>query len=51
MPILEIISAETPKDIKAFTQRLSAVFAEMIGKPEAVSVFLDYSMINMGIPT
>ncbi|KAG2208481.1 Tautomerase/MIF superfamily [Mucor mucedo] len=34
MPILEIISAETPKDIKAFTQRLSKVFAERIGKPE-----------------
>ncbi|KAI8365696.1 Tautomerase/MIF superfamily [Choanephora cucurbitarum] len=35
MPILEIVSATAPKEINAFTKRLSAVFAEYIGKPES----------------
>ncbi|CAO3623273.1 unnamed protein product [Mucor hiemalis] len=35
MPILEIISAQTPKDLRSFTKRLNALFAELIGKPES----------------
>lgn len=37
MPILEVYSAIAPKDLKSFIKRLSAVFAEQIGKPESVS--------------
>jgi phenylpyruvate tautomerase len=37
MPILEISSAQAPKDLSAFTKRLNALFAEYIGKPESVS--------------
>ncbi|KAI8078741.1 Tautomerase/MIF superfamily [Halteromyces radiatus] len=36
MPILEVTSQKSPKDLSAFIKRLSAVFAEHIGKPEAV---------------
>jgi phenylpyruvate tautomerase len=35
MPILEVTSQKSPKDLKAFAKRLSTVFAEQIGKPEA----------------
>lgn len=38
MPILEIISAQSPKDLRSFTKRLNALFAELIGKPESVSL-------------
>lgn len=40
MPILEISSAQVPKDLSAFTKRLNAIFAEYIGKPESVSSYL-----------
>ncbi|CEP13021.1 hypothetical protein [Parasitella parasitica] len=36
MPILEISSAQAPKDINAFTKRMNALFADLIGKPESV---------------
>ncbi|KAI7907245.1 Tautomerase/MIF superfamily [Cokeromyces recurvatus] len=35
MPILEISSAQAPKDIRAFTKRMNALFSELIGKPES----------------
>ncbi|KAI8097993.1 Tautomerase/MIF superfamily [Gilbertella persicaria] len=35
MPILEITSGTAPKDLRAFTKRLNAIFAEYIGKPES----------------
>ncbi|KAI8979607.1 Tautomerase/MIF superfamily [Mycotypha africana] len=35
MPILEIYSAQAPKDIRGFTKRMNATFAELIGKPES----------------
>ncbi|RCH90235.1 hypothetical protein CU097_005727 [Rhizopus azygosporus] len=35
MPVLEVYSAIAPKDLKSFIKRLSAVFAEQIGKPES----------------
>ncbi|CAO3640695.1 unnamed protein product [Mucor fragilis] len=35
MPILEISSAHAPKDLAAFTKKMSALFAELIGKPES----------------
>ncbi|KAF1801209.1 Tautomerase/MIF superfamily [Mucor lusitanicus] len=35
MPILEISSAQAPKDISAFTKKMNALFAELIGKPES----------------
>ncbi|KAI8334384.1 Tautomerase/MIF superfamily [Chlamydoabsidia padenii] len=35
MPVLEISSQVAPKDLKAFIKRLSVIFAEQIGKPEA----------------
>jgi hypothetical protein len=37
MPILEISSAQAPKDLNAFTKNMNALFAELIGKPESVS--------------
>lgn len=37
MPILEISSAQAPKDLNTFTKNMNALFAEMIGKPESVS--------------
>lgn len=40
MPILEITSAHAPKDLKAFTKKMSALFAELIGKPESVIITL-----------
>lgn len=44
MPLLEITSATAPKDIKAFTKRLSATFSEFIGKPESVSLNFIYRL-------
>lgn len=38
MPILEITSANAPKDTRDFVKRVSALFAECIGKPESVSL-------------
>ncbi|KAI9361055.1 Tautomerase/MIF superfamily [Pilaira anomala] len=38
MPILEITSANAPKDIRDFVKRVSALFAECIGKPESYCV-------------
>ncbi|KAI9487880.1 MAG: Tautomerase/MIF superfamily [Benjaminiella poitrasii] len=35
MPILEISSANAPKDLKTFTKRMNALFSELIGKPES----------------
>ncbi|KAI8381541.1 Tautomerase/MIF superfamily [Radiomyces spectabilis] len=35
MPILEITSQRSPKDLNAFLKKLSSVFAEHIGKPES----------------
>ncbi|KAG2229828.1 Tautomerase/MIF superfamily [Thamnidium elegans] len=50
MPLLEITSATAPKDIKSFTKRLSALFAELIGKPESYCVVtfskVDYLLYN-----
>lgn len=40
MPILEISSAHAPKDLAAFTKKMSALFAELIGKPESVIITL-----------
>ena len=36
MPILEISSAQAPKDLAAFSKRINALFAELIGKPQSV---------------
>ncbi|ORZ20685.1 Tautomerase/MIF superfamily [Absidia repens] len=36
MPILEVSSQKAPKDLAAFSKRLSTVFAEHVGKPEAL---------------
>jgi phenylpyruvate tautomerase len=38
MPILEISSNNAPKDLNDFTKRMNALFADLIGKPETVSV-------------
>jgi len=40
MPILEISSAQAPKDINAFTKKMNGLFAELIGKPESVIITL-----------
>ncbi|KAG1352312.1 hypothetical protein G6F62_002719 [Rhizopus arrhizus] len=34
MPILEITSTQSPKDLASFTKRMGALFTELIGKPE-----------------
>ncbi|KAG0165752.1 hypothetical protein DFQ28_008334 [Apophysomyces sp. BC1034] len=34
MPILEITSQRSPKDVNVFVKELSVAFAELIGKPE-----------------
>lgn len=40
MPILEISSAQAPKDLNTFTKKMNALFAELIGKPESVIITL-----------